>query len=233
MSQAKLGVGNTLQAARVSFEENRSLIVRLTIAFSAVNAVSTLLDLAGPAGLAISLGITVLLGAAYGGMVTAMICLPGKTETPGEAWAAVRPVLARLIWVSLLTALAVLAGLFALIIPGLIILTLLSVAGQSVVVERIGVFDSFGRSFELVKKTAAQVFGYVVVLALLSLVMLGLAFLVALPLGTGPLGTAVGSFLSNLVSTPILAIGSAALYNQLTDLQKTGPEEETEPPAPL
>ena len=233
MSQAKLGVGNTIQAARVSFEENRPLIIRLTLAFAALNAISALLDLAGPAGLAISLGITILLGASYGGMIAAMICLPGKAEALGEPWAAVRPVLARLIWVSLLSALAVLAGLFALIVPGLIVLTLLSVAGQSVVVERISVIQSFGRSFTLVKDTAWQVFGYLLVLALLSLVLFGLALLISLPFGAGALGTVVSTFFSNLLSTPVLAIGSAALYNQLTDLQRNELPEDEEPPAPL
>ena len=63
--------------------------------------------------------------------------------------------------------------------------------------------------------------------------MLGLALLISFPLGDGALGTAVATFFSNLLSTPILAIGSAALYNQLTDLERTELPEETEPPAPL
>ncbi len=88
-------------------------------------------------------------------------------------------------------------------------------------VERISVIQSFGRSFTLVKDTAWQVFGYLLVLALLSLVLFGLALLISLPFGAGALGTAVSTFFSNLLSTPVLAIGSAALYNQLTDLQRT------------
>lgn len=228
-AKSKLQVGSTLKLALSTFEENRSLIVRLTILFAALNAISSLLDVAGAAGFAISFGLTILLGAAYNGLVTAALCLPGKPGEAGELWAAVRPVLARLIWVTLISAVLVVAGLFALLIPGLVIVTLLSVAGQTVVVERAGVFDALGRSFTLVKDHAWRVFGYLLVIGLLSLVLLTLALMVAIPLGESVIGTMAASFLSNLLSTPVLAVGSAILYNQLAGLQREAKTDQPEP----
>lgn len=226
MPGARLKVGDTLQAARASFEENRALILKMTLAFAALVAISSLLDVAGPAGLAISFGISILLGAVYNGMVTALICTPGSPQELGELWTVVRPVLARLIWVTLITAVCVGVGIAILIVPGLVILTLWSVGGQVVVVERAPVFTSLGRSFRLVKDTAWQVFGYLVVIGLVSLLMLALALVASYPLGTGAVAGLVSSFLVNLLSTPVVAIGSAVLYTKLTGLDSPEPSAE-------
>ena len=225
MPQPKFQIGSSLKSMRTAFDENRQLIVRLTLAFAAMNAISALLDIAGPAGLAVSFGITLLLGAAYSGMITALVCIPGRTEGAGELWATVKPVLARLIWVTLITAIAVLAGVAALIIPGMVIATFLAVAGQTVVVERRAVFESLGRSFELVQGNAWRAFGYLVVVGLLSLLMLGIALLISAPLGTGVVGRLVGNFLSNCLSTPVVAIGAAVLYTKLSDLKRDSPPQ--------
>ena len=228
MPATKLRIGDTLQAMRHAFEQHRPFLVRLTVAFAATNAIASLLDIAGAAGLAISFGITILLGASYSGMVTALLCLPGSGDSAGELWNSVKPVLARLIWVTLLTAVAVGVGIAALIIPGLVLVTIWAVAGQSVVVERKAVFAALGRSYELVRNNAWQTFGYLVVIGLLSLVLLGVALLIAAPFGTALAGQLIANFLINLLSTPVLAIGSAVLYNALVELQE--PAHPSDPP---
>lgn len=228
MLKPKLEVGNTLQALRVSFEEERGVIVRLTVAFAVLSALSALLDVAGPAGFALSFGVAILLGAAYNGMMTALLCLPGKSEGFGELWAAIKPVLARLVWVSLISALLIVAGTFALIIPGIVIAVLISVSGQAVVVERLKVLDAFGRSFNLVKDHFWRVLGYLAILFLFSVLMAALALVVALPLAGGIAGALVLTFLTNLLSTPILTVGWAVLYNQLVEIERMAEPEETE-----
>lgn len=227
MPKAKLEVGNTLQAMRVSFEEERGVIVRLTVAFAALSALSALLDVAGPAGFALSFGVAILLGAAYNGLVTALLCLPGKADGFGELWAAVKPVLARLVWVSLVSALMIVIGAFALIIPGIVIAVLVSVSGQAVVVERLKVIDAFGRSFNLVKDHFWRVLGYLAILVVLSVVMAALALVVSLPLAGGIAGALLLTFLTNLLSTPILTVGWAVLYNQLVEISRMAEPEET------
>lgn len=226
MPPAKLEVGNTLQAARAELSRNSRLIFQITVLFSILSGISTLIRLSDVAGFAISMGITILLGAIYGGMITALICIRrGRQSSMGELWTLVKPALARLIWVTLVAAIGILAGAFAFILPGLILGVFWSVSGQAVLVEKRGVFEALGRSFELVRGSAWPAFGFLAILALLSLLLLLLVFVVVTPLGTGVLGSAVSTTLSNLVSTPILAVGSAVLYNQLSELEPVARED--------
>lgn len=228
MSPARLEVGNTLQAMRFSFEENRDLILRVTVLFAVLNTAAALLDIAGPFGTAISFGITILFGAVYSGMVVAVICLPGKKEGIGELWGIVKPVLARVVWVTLLTALLVALGLILLIIPGLIVGTLLCVAVPAAVVERTSVMGALSRSLSLVQDNGIRVFLFLLVIGLISAITFLISFLIAAPFGTGIGGTLVLTFLSNLISAPIIAVGSAVLFTQLVELHRTnhpeGPE---------
>ena len=80
---------------------------------------------------------------------------PGKTE-PGADGSRIRDVLRTLPWVSLIVAdllavLIVLIGLVALIIPGLIAITLLSVAGPVIELERQHAVAGLRRSAHLVR----------------------------------------------------------------------------------
>jgi hypothetical protein len=233
MPRPSLEVGKTIQALLTTFAENSSLIVPLTLVFSLVSAFADLLDVTGAAGFALWLGIQCLLGVTYSGMITALVCIPGKSEGAVELWTVVKPVLARLIWVTLLAALGALAGFVAFIIPCFVIVTYWSVATQTVVVERTAVFESLGRSFDLVRGKAWRVFGYILVLGLIGTVLLGASLLFTLPLGSNQLGQVVGSFVSNALTMPVAAIGAAVLYRELLALERVeAPEEDQDPFAP-
>jgi hypothetical protein len=233
MPRASLEIGKTIQAVLTTFEENSSLVMRLTLIFSLISALSVLIDVTGAAGFALSLGVVFLLGVIYSGMITALICIPGKSEGAGELWEVVKPVLARIIWVTLLTIVGVLAGLVALIIPCFILITYWSVATQTVVVERTSVFEAFGRSFDLVRGNAWRVFGYILILGLVSLLLLGLSMIASIPFGTGLVGKLVGAFISNALTMPVAAIGPAVLYRELLALERVeAPEEDQDPFAP-
>lgn len=222
----RFSISETLQAMRADFEENRALVLRITLLFSVLAAGSTLLDLTGAAGFAVSAGMLVLLGSIYGGLITTLVCVPGDSEGMAELWVNVKPVLARLIWVTLITAAVAILGFLALIVPGLIIVTIWSVGGQVIVVERPGVQAALRRSFELVRGNGFRVFGYLLLLGLLAVLLTILALLITIPFGDGVLRTVLNSFLSNLVTAPVVAIGSAALYNALSR-----PQEASEEPA--
>lgn len=223
-------IRDTIQGGRSSFEEYRPLVIRITVLFAALITLAGLLNLTGPAGFALSVGSLLLLGAMYGGLITAMVCLPGNSDEVSELWQAVRPVLAALIWLTLVTAVAIFAGTMALIVPGLIIATIWSVGGQSVVVERLGVFAALKRSAELVRGNGFAVFGYLLLLILITVLLAVLVMLVTLPLGTGIVYDVVFPFLSNLVTAPVYALGLAALYNELTGRGvNPDPEPEQDP----
>jgi hypothetical protein len=166
-------------------------------------------------------------------MITALICIPGKSEGAGELWSVVKPVLARLIWVTLLTAAGAVAGFIAFVIPCFVLITFWSVATQTVVTERTAVFEALGRSFDLVRGNAWRVFGYIVVLGLVGVLLLGISMLIAIPLGTSQVGKLVGSFVSNALTMPVAAIGAAVLYRELLTLERVeAPEEDQDPFAP-
>ena len=70
--------------------------------------------------------------------------------------------------VAILSALAVLLGLFLLIVPGFIVLTMLWVAIPAMVVERPAVTRAMGRSAELTSGNRWRVFGIIVILMLIN-----------------------------------------------------------------
>ena len=86
------------------------------------------------------------------------------------------------IGLSLLWAIGVGIGFILLIVPGIILLMMWSVAVPALVVEREGVFAAFSRSAELTKGARWKIFG-------LSLVLLVIYWLLSLVVGLVGLGT--------------------------------------------
>lgn len=208
--------------------ENRPLFVRLSVTFALLVAVNSLLGLGGGAGIALSLGVSLLLQVIYIGMVSAMVDRSGPASGAGELWAVVRPVLATAVWTALVFFLSVLIGSL-LIVLGLVVATIWFVAIQAVVVERLSVFESLRRSQELVRGNFWRVFGVMLCVILFSLGAVLLASLIASPLGTGAAGVAVTSFLIALVVYPFNALAPACTY-QLLAAGKT--EEQADEPGP-
>ena len=128
--------------------ENLPLFVRLTLTFALLVAANSMIGLTGPGGIALSLGISLLLQVIYIGMISAMVDRTGPAGNSSELWDVVRPVLATAVWTALVFFLSVLIGSL-LIILGLIVATLWFVAIQAVVIERLPVVDSLRRSQEL------------------------------------------------------------------------------------
>ena len=96
-----------------------------------------------------------------------------RDHTVGSLFGSAAPFIAPLFLVGLLAAIAIVIGFVLLIVPGLILLTIWAVIVPAIVIDRVGVFDSFGRSRELVRGSGWQVFGVIVVLFLLNLVLSG------------------------------------------------------------
>jgi hypothetical protein len=112
-----------------------------------------------------------------------------------------------------------------IIVPGLILLTFLSLIVPSIVVGGASAFESFGRSWRTVRGYAWQVFGtYVLVFVILIVaeIILGL-ILFALP-------HAARSFISDVVVGTLVAPWLAAVvtlvYDRLTAAHGRAPEPE-------
>ena len=87
----------------------------------------------------------------------------GKKASMGESIAAGVRVLLPLIILSILLAIGVMIGFIFLIVPGVILYVMWSVAVPSLVEERRGVFSSFGRSRDLTRGSRWKVFGILLV----------------------------------------------------------------------
>lgn len=208
---------------------NRSILIRLTLLLALVSALLSLAQVSGAFGLALGFGLSVFTGVVYSGMVILVLCVETEDASLGGLWKSLGPVLAPLIWVSLLVGAGVAAGLILLIIPGLILLTIWAVVQPVTVVESPGVFKSLSRSSELVRGNGLRVFLFLLLLG--SLIMLVL--LASLPLGTGVIGSAIGTFIVTALTNPLTAIGPAALYNCLAEdpADSTDPDDEPHPDA--
>ena len=123
---------------------------------------------------------------------------------------------------SILASIAIAVGFVLLIVPGLILLTFLSLIVPWIVIGRSPAMESFGRSWRTVRGYGWNVFGtYVLVFLILVLVQLVLgAIFVALPSG-------VGSFVAGLVAgtliSPFIALVVTGVYYRLTSVRAGEP----------
>lgn len=137
-----------------------------------------------------------------------------------------------LLGLAIIAGLATILGYILLLIPGLILSVLWSVAAPAVVVEKRGVFESLQRSRDLTRGFRWQVFGLIVIYAVLSWIIGAAIGGVGLALGglsgdtpnlwfnlaTGPV--------VNVLSGVVASAGVAALYYELrTAKEGAAPDE--------
>lgn len=136
-----------------------------------------------------------------------------RDATVGQLLRAVTPVLGQLILVGILAGVGVVVGFILLIIPGLILITLWSVAAPVVVLERPGALAALGRSRELVRGNGWQVFGVILVLDILVVIVAS-----AIELAADSAGSGVGIVARVIVvvlTAPLSALAAAVLYFEL------------------
>ncbi|HEY2078240.1 MAG TPA: hypothetical protein VGH53_18065 [Streptosporangiaceae bacterium] len=133
----------------------------------------------------------------------------------GQTLSAATPFIGPVAIAAILAGIAVAIGLFILIIPGLFLLTVWCLIVPVIVLEGTGPFDSFGRSWQLVKGHFWNVFGILFMVFLILFVVdvvLGLVFS-ALPLF-------LAHFLSSVVGgtliAPFIAVVTTLMYFRLS-----------------
>jgi hypothetical protein len=131
----------------------------------------------------------------------------------------VTPAALPLIGAGLLAFAGIMIGTVLLIVPGLILLTIWAVIAPAIVLERVGVFGSFGRSQSLIRENGMRVFA---VILPLSLVVLGASFAGLLVSGDSSeitLGPALVSLAAATIAAPLTAIAPAVLYFRLRAIE--------------
>jgi hypothetical protein len=114
-----------------------------------------------------------------------------------------------------LASLAIGAGFFLLIVPGLILLTIWSLIVPAIVLENAGVFRAFGRSQELVRGNGWNVFAVIVITFILLLaagLVLSIVFSAIKP---DWVGTLVADVVANSVFAPYVALAWTLMYYAL------------------
>ncbi len=111
-------------------------------------------------------------------------------QTVAAAWQVILPVAGA----SILAGLAIVIGLFLLIVPGLYLITIWAVIVPAIVIERVRAMSSFGRSQGLVKGNGWNVFGILVITFLI---------LFAFQLILGLILSGLDQALSNAISTVV------------------------------
>jgi hypothetical protein len=152
----------------------------------------------------------------------------------GELFSHATPYLGTLILAGILAGIGVTIGLILIIVPGLILLTIWAVISPSIVVEDKGVFESFGRSRELVRGHGWPVFG-ALVLTFLIIVVVGIVFSL-IGAAIGDAGLVILRAIGNVITAPVWALVASILFFDLGGGQgvQTSPAETTptEPPPP-
>ena len=138
-----------------------------------------------------------------------------RDEEASTLFKGVAPVFWQLLGVSIVAGIGIVIGFILLIIPGLILLTLWSVAIPAAVLEKPGVFASLGRSRELVRGHGWQVFGVIVLAFLITVGVSIVAGIIVGVAGGGDLVVAIANWLVNALTLPITALVSAVLYFRL------------------
>jgi hypothetical protein len=217
MSTEKIKPGEVIGSAIEIYREQAGVLLPAAIAVFAIVALARLV-LTGGAATLVSL-VALVIGTFYQGMVVELVrdIQDGRRDSSIEQlFRGVAPIVLPLIGLSILLGIGVGIGLILIIVPGLFLLTIWSVAAPSLVIERKGVFAAFGRSRELVRGHGWQVFGVILVVFALSIVISIIAAILASGLGT--VGVAIAQWILDILLAPFTALIGAVLYFSLRRL---------------
>jgi hypothetical protein len=163
-----------------------------------------LVTIVAPLAIVAIVAVSVVLQAAY-----VQVAIADLNQRPLTAKACLRSTLTHiwpLIGIGILMGIALILGFAALVVPGLILLTMWSVVAPVRVVENTGVLDTFSRSAQLTRGNRWPIFGLIVIYAVASAVVQA----VLERLG-GPFVSTLASGLLGMIA----AIATAVIYVEL------------------
>jgi hypothetical protein len=235
--QRRLSVGDTInETFSIYGQQFLPLIGSAIVLFLVVGILAGLLYAAGGVILVLLGGIVQLAGRVlYVGFVVRLVedVRDGRRDSSvGDLFSAAAPSILPLIGFAILAVIGIGLGLVLIIIPGLILLTFWSVGAPAIVAERVGVFEAFGRSWNLVKGNAWSVFG---ALAVVTLIWLALGFVlvaIANPIGNGAI--VVANVIAGALTAPLFALAVSVMFFDLGGgrVEQTATAPATTPPPP-
>ena len=157
----------------------------------------------------------------YQGMVieAARDILDGRRDhTIGSLFSSAGPFVPNLIVAGLLAGFAIAIGLILLLVPGLYLITIWAVIVPVIVLERVGVFESFGRSRRLVKGNGWQVFGVLLLLFVATFVVRLVVGAIIGGIFDSFIGFAIAELIVSVLMVPLTALAAAVIYFELKGL---------------
>jgi hypothetical protein len=214
---ASLDAGAVIRRVFDIYVDQASVLMPAAAAVFVVTGIlRELLVAAGPGTALLAEVISLVAGTLFTGMVVELVAdvQDGRRDaTAGQLLKAVTPVLGQLILVGIVAGVGIVIGFILVIVPGLILITIWSVAAPVVVLERPGGLRALGRSRELVRGNGWRVFAVILVLDILVLVV---AF--AIEAAAASAGAGVGivvEVIVGILAAPFSALAAAVLYFEL------------------
>jgi hypothetical protein len=181
---------------------------------------------AGPGPALIALIISLLATTLFTGVVVQLVAdvRDGRRDASvGQLLRAVGPVMGQLILVGIAAAVGIAVGFVLFVIPGLVLITLWSVAAAVVVLERPPGLQALSRSRELVRGNGLRVFAVILLLDIAVVILATALELLANSAGTG-VGIVV-RVVVGVLAAPLSALAAAVLYFQLREISAAGPAD--------
>jgi ABC-type multidrug transport system fused ATPase/permease subunit len=222
--QGRLDVGAVIRRVFHIYVDQASVLMpAAAVVFVFTGIIAAVLVVASPGLVVFALIIDLMAGTLFTGMVVELVAdvQDGRRDaSPGQLLRAATPVLGQLILVGIVAAIGIVVGFILIIIPGLILITIWSVAAPVVVLENPGVFAALRRSRELVRGNGWQVFGVILVLYIVVGVISFIIEAVADSAGSG-VGIVV-RVIVGVLTAPLAALAAAVLYFDLRKIAGGG-----------
>jgi hypothetical protein len=202
------------------------LVPAASVVFVISSLLTVLLIAASPALAIVAFLISIIAETLFTGMVVELVAdvQDGRRDSSaGQLLRAATPVLWQLILVGFVAGIGIVIGFILIIIPGLILITIWSVAAPVVVLERPGGLRALGRSRELVRGNGWNVFAVILLMVILVGVLSAAIEVVATSGGTA-VGLVVRVILG-ILTAPISALATSVLYFELRGNTTSTPPE--------
>ncbi len=138
--QSRLDVGGVIRRVFDIYVDQASVLMpAAAVVFVFTGIIAALLVVASPGLALVALLIDLVAGTLFTGMVVELVAdvQDGRRDaSPGQLLRAATPVLGQLILVGIVAGIGIVVGFFLIIVPGLILITIWSVAAPVVVLER-------------------------------------------------------------------------------------------------
>jgi hypothetical protein len=238
----KLDIGSVFSRIFSTYGSQFAVLIGIALIIFLPVAVINGLILAGDVnaiGVAISFLVSLIAGAWYTGVVVSAAedMLDGQRDhSIGDLLSSTTRFILALIAAGFLYAIAVGIGTILLVLPGIFIFVAFGLFAPAIVVEQKGVFEAFGRSWELVKGNWWRVFLILIVVFILVGIVHNIITAIFRAIADSFVTLAIGEWIANALLAPVSALAIAIIFFGLRQAKEGGggaPAVDAPVPAPV